>query len=464
MYQTNKPLTISAFAHLAQNVIENELGYVWLTGEITGFSKPVSGHWYFSLKDQNAEVRAAMFRGANYKVNFQPKNGMQVLVYAKVSFYAARGTFQLIIEKIQQAGEGLLQQRFEALKGDLSQRGYFDPQRKKPLPKPQKIGIVTSPTGAALQDILNVLQRRDPSLQVVIYPTLVQGNAAAVQIAEMIQLANLRNEVDLLIVGRGGGSLEDLWCFNEEIVAEAIFRSKLPIVSAVGHEVDFTIADFVADVRAATPSVAAEIVSVDHQERLRKLQSLQQRLSLGLDYCLAHKKRQIQDLTIRLLPFHPEKILSKQKQQLLHYEHRLIQLIQNKIHHTQNQLQQWQHRLGKTPLRLTHQQHLLRQWQLRLLQQHPQKQLQQKVQRLEQLSAKLFYAMDNRLQKDRFHFEKLTETLDHLSPLKVLNRGYSITLDHCGNAVKSVKEVKIGDKLMTRVEDGVVVSEVVGVK
>ena len=259
--------SVSQLNQSVRLMLENQLGQVWLTGEISNFTQPVSGHWYLSLKDENAQVRCAMFRMKNLRVGFRPSNGMQVLVRASVSLYEPRGDYQLIIESMHLAGEGLLMQQFEALKLKLAAEGLFAQNHKKNLPHfSQAVGIITSKTGAALQDILHILQRRDPSLKVIIYPTAVQGKDAAAEIAQMIEIANRRQEADVLIVGRGGGSLEDLWCFNEEIVARAMFHSVIPIISAVGHETDITIADFVADLRAPTPSAAAELVSRDQTE------------------------------------------------------------------------------------------------------------------------------------------------------------------------------------------------------
>ncbi|MGL6431456.1 exodeoxyribonuclease VII large subunit, partial [Aeromonas caviae] len=253
-------------------ILEQDLGLVWLTGELSNLAMPSSGHWYFSLKDMSAQVRCAMFKGNNRRVPFRPQDGMQVLVQARVSLYEPRGDYQLIIESMQPAGDGMLALRFEELKRRLGAEGLFDEGRKRPLPRePRAVGLVTSATGAALHDMLTVLERRAPDLPVFIYPTQVQGSAATAQIVSAIMLANRRAEVDVLIVGRGGGSLEDLWCFNEEAVARAIAGSAIPVVSAVGHEVDVTISDFAADLRAPTPSAAAELVAPDRRTRAQRL-------------------------------------------------------------------------------------------------------------------------------------------------------------------------------------------------
>jgi exodeoxyribonuclease VII large subunit len=245
--------TVTRLNQTVRSLLEREMGQVWITGEISNFTQPASGHWYFTLKDDTAQVRGAMFRNSNRRVTFRPQHGQQVLVRASVTLYDPRGDYQIIVESMQPAGEGLLQQKYEQLKAALSAEGLFDQQFKQPLPTPAHcIGVITSKTGAALHDILHVLRRRDPSLPVVIYPTAVQGDDAPGQIVRAIELANARQECDVLIVGRGGGSLEDLWSFNDERVARAIFASRIPVVSAVGHETDVTIADFVADLRAPT--------------------------------------------------------------------------------------------------------------------------------------------------------------------------------------------------------------------
>ena len=260
--------SVSELNRTVSQLFETQFPLLWVEGEISNFARPASGHWYLTLKDRQAQVRCAMFRNSNLRVNFTPANGSQVLVRCRVSLFEGRGDYQLIVEHMEEAGFGALQRQFDELKQKLANEGLFSPQQKKPLPTSiNHIGIVTSPTGAAINDILSVLQRRFPSIKVTIFPTAVQGEQAAAQIVQAIANANrytLNDRTcDALIVGRGGGSLEDLWPFNEEIVARAIAASTIPIVSAVGHEIDFTIADFVADLRAATPSAAAELLSPD---------------------------------------------------------------------------------------------------------------------------------------------------------------------------------------------------------
>ena len=420
--------SVSQLNQSVRLMLENQLGQVWLTGEISNFTQPVSGHWYLSLKDENAQVRCAMFRMKNLRVSFRPTNGMQVLVRASVSLYEPRGDYQLIIESMHLAGDGLLMQQFEALKVKLAAEGLFAQNHKKNLPHFSKaVGIITSQTGAALQDILHILQRRDPSLKVIIYPTAVQGKDAATEITQMIQLANQRQEVDVLIVGRGGGSLEDLWCFNEEKVARAIFHSDIPIISAVGHETDVTIADFVADLRAPTPSAAAELVSRNQAELIQQLQYRQQRIEIALDRIFAEKKQQLQHLSLRLQHRHPQSQLRIQQQLITQLRHRLQQSLYHRWQKTAENLTALSTRLYKNPLPLRVQQH-----------EH----------QLAQLKVRLNSEMN------------LCGKLDSLSPLKVLARGYSITQNAKYGTIKSINEVKIGEQIRTRLTDGEIISQI----
>src|SRR5690554_4257558 len=290
--------TVSQLNQRARQLLEISFASVRVEGEISNLARPSSGHWYFTLKDANAQVRCAMFRSRTALLKFQPKEGDKVEVRAKVSLYENRGDYQLIVDAMKPAGEGALLLAFQKLKERLQLEGLFNPEFKQPLPSQvQRVGIVTSATGAAVHDILTVLKRRDPSIEISIYPTQVQGQAATSQVVDAIERANRDNLVDVLIVGRGGGSLEDLWCFNEEAVARAIFSSRLPIISAVGHEVDFSIADFVADVRAATPSAAAELVSQDQQVQNHVLIHLQPRLPFRLRRALPALKLQVSQYT-----------------------------------------------------------------------------------------------------------------------------------------------------------------------
>ena len=433
--------SVSQLNQSVRLMLENQLGAVWLTGEISNFSQPVSGHWYLSLKDENAQVRCAMFRMKNLRVSFRPTNGMQVLVRANVSLYEPRGDYQLIIESMHLAGEGLLMQQFEALKLKLAAEGLFAQHLKKNLPHFSKaVGIITSKTGAALQDILHILQRRDPSLKIIIYPTAVQGKDAATDIAQMIELANQRQEVDVLIVGRGGGSLEDLWCFNEEMVARAIFHSHLPVISAVGHETDVTIADFVADVRAPTPSAAAELVSRNQTELLQQLQYRRQRLEIALDRLFAEKQQKLKHLSLRLHNQHPQAQLRIQQQLITQLSHRLQQSLRHRWQKKAENLTALSIRLYKNPLPLR---------------------LQQYEQQLAQLKVRLNSHMNLTLSLQQKQLAHLCGKLDSLSPLKVLARGYSITQNQQNFTIRSMKDVNVGEQIKTRLPDGDIISQVI---
>ncbi|EKJ8218393.1 exodeoxyribonuclease VII large subunit [Citrobacter sedlakii] len=442
--QTSAIFTVSRLNQTVRLLLEQEMGQVWISGEISNFSQPASGHWYFTLKDDAAQVRCAMFRNSNRRVTFRPQHGQQVLVRANITLYEPRGDYQIIVESMQPAGEGLLQQKFEQLKATLSAEGLFDQQFKKALPSPARcVGVITSKTGAALHDILHVLKRRDPSLPVIIYPTAVQGDDAPGQIVRAIELANMRNECDVLIVGRGGGSLEDLWSFNDERVARAIFASRIPVVSAVGHETDVTIADFVGDLRAPTPSAAAEMVSRNQQELVRQLQSAQQRLGMAMDYFLANRSRRFTQLHHRLQQQHPQLRLARQQSALERLQQRMNIAIDSQ-------------------LKLSGQQ------QFRLLQrlnhQNPQPRIHRAQSRIQQLEYRLADTIRARLSVTRERFGNAVTHLEAVSPLSTLARGYSVTSSADGNVLKHTKQVKAGDLLTTRVTDGWVESEVKAVK
>ncbi|HBC3991823.1 exodeoxyribonuclease VII large subunit [Vibrio parahaemolyticus] len=439
--KTNQNIfTVSRLNAEVRLLLENEMGIVWLVGEISNFSAPVSGHWYLTLKDSRAQVKCAMFRGNNRRVTFKPANGNQVLVKARLSLYEPRGDYQLIIESMQPEGDGRLQQEFEELKMKLAAEGLFAQTNKLPLPEhPKRVGIITSKTGAALYDILDVLKRRDPSLPVVIYPTMVQGDDAAIQIAQAIGRANSRNECDVLIVGRGGGSLEDLWCFNNEILARTIAASQIPIISAVGHEVDMTIADFVADVRAPTPSAAAELVSRDNCHKDQSLVAKQHKLASAMRYYLAQQKQQSAQLLHRLERQHPSYQLQRQSQQLDELDMRLRRAMQRFIDTRQQAVERKHHRLQLNS---------------------PVKHLAQQKSRLERVEHKLLDAMDRKLLTMRHQLAIAAEKLDTVSPLATLKRGYSITQTDQGKVVTSADDVKTGDLLVTRLANGEIHSTV----
>lgn len=438
--QTTSIFTVSRLNQTVRLLLEQEMGQVWISGEISNFTQPSSGHWYFTLKDDTAQVRCAMFRNSNRRVTFRPQHGQQVLVRANITLYEPRGDYQIIVESMQPAGEGLLQQKYEQLKAKLQAEGLFDQQFKKTLPSPAHcVGVITSKTGAALHDILHVLKRRDPSLPVIIYPTAVQGDDAPGQIVRAIELANARGECDVLIVGRGGGSLEDLWSFNDERVARAIFASRIPVVSAVGHETDVTIADFVGDLRAPTPSAAAEIVSRNQLELLRQIQQGQQRLEMAMDYYLANRTRRFTLLNHRLQQQHPQLRLARQQTVLERLRQRMNFALENKI----KQANQCQQRMLQ-----------------RLNQQNPQPRIHRAQTRIQQLEYRLAENIRSRISQQRERFGNAVTHLEAVSPLATLARGYSVSTLPNGKVVKKAKQVKMGDLLTTRLEDGWITSEV----
>ncbi|AMO47771.1 Exodeoxyribonuclease VII large subunit [Kosakonia oryzendophytica] len=443
-FQSPSIYTVSRLNQSVRLLLERELGQVWISGEISNFTQPSSGHWYFTLKDDTAQVRCAMFRNSNRRVTFRPQHGQQVLVRANITLYEPRGEYQVVVESMQPAGEGLLQQKYEQLKAKLAAEGLFDQQCKQSLPSPAHcVGVITSKTGAALHDILHVLKRRDPSLPVVIYPTAVQGEDAPAQIVRAIELANARQECDVLIVGRGGGSLEDLWSFNDERVARAIFASTIPVVSAVGHETDVTIADFVADLRAPTPSAAAEIVSRNQLELLRQVQAMQQRLEMAMDYYLAGRNRRFAQLNHRLQQQHPQLRLARQQT--------VLDRLQQRMHNALDT------QLKRASLR---QQRVMQ----RLNQQNPQPRIHRAQTRVQQLEYRLSQTIRDRLSHTRERFGTAITHLEAVSPLATLARGYSVTTATDGKVLKQTKQVKAGDKLTTRLNDGWVESEVSAVK
>ena len=426
--------TVTRLNSAVRMILEQDLGLVWLTGELSNLAMPSSGHWYFSLKDLGAQVRCAMFKGNNRRVAFRPQDGMQVLVQARVSLYEPRGDYQLIIESMQPAGDGVLALRFEELKRRLGAEGLFDEGRKRPLPRePRAVGLVTSATGAALHDMLTVLKRRAPDLPIFIYPTQVQGSAAIGQIVAAIALANRRAEVDVLIVGRGGGSLEDLWCFNEEGVARAIANSAIPVISAVGHEVDVTISDFAADLRAPTPSAAAELVAPDQSARAQRLAHLWQRLVQAMNRHQTAARHGFVLLQKRLDHQDPKRRLEQQSQRLDELSARLQQLLNQRLHQGERRLANLELRLqAKSPERLL-----------------------AAGKRRHQLAQERLHALIAKRQDQASHrLAMLTARLDGVSPLATLGRGYSITRTQSGDVINRAAQVNAGQTLVTTLAEG----------
>ena len=433
-------LSVSQLNRSVRHLLETQLPMLWVEGEISNFARPASGHWYLTLKDDQAQVRCAMFRNANQRVNFQPTNGTQVLVRCRAGLYEGRGEYQLVVEHMEEAGFGALQRKFEQLKQQLSDEGLFDNQHKQPMPESlSHIGVITSATGAAIKDILSVLNRRFPAIQVTVFPTAVQGEQAAGQIVDALTLANQHGQCDALIVGRGGGSLEDLWSFNEESVARAIFASDIPVVSAVGHEVDFTIADFVADLRAPTPSAAAELLSPDGEEMLNQFEGLE----LLLAEATIRKIRQLEQRTDYLQKRlqHPGRKLQEQSQHLDHLDIRLRRAMAGKLQ---------QQRLQGQSL------------QDRLLRQSPSDAIALRKQAVATSVKQMIRAVNQQLETKQNQTAQAMHLLDTVSPLKTLGRGYSIIRDKQNAVVRSVTEVQAGDQLKGQLVDGELVLAVTG--
>ena len=430
-------LSVSQLNRQARSLLETHFDFVWVEGEISNFAVPSSGHWYFSLKDGKAQVRCAMFRNRNQRLRFTPANGDAIRLRCRVSLYEGRGEFQLIVEYLELAGAGALQAAFERLKARLLDEGLFNPEHKKPLPHHvSHVGVITSPTGAAIHDILTVLRRRWPAMAVSVLPVPVQGEGAAQQISEALERANRwqregRIQLDALIVGRGGGSLEDLWAFNEEIVARAIAASDLPVISAVGHEVDFSIADMVADHRAPTPSAAAEMLSPDQDQWRQKLASIELDLQRLVRRKLATANTTLEHLRRRLK--HPGAQLREQSQRLDDLEQRLLRAQRNLLQRRQAELA------------LLHS---------RLHAHSPVPRLRQMRQDSERLGERLELAMRQRLQQAGQRLAHLAQLMDSLSPLATLERGYSIISDANGRIVSDVSGVVQGDQLEARLASG----------
>ena len=398
--------TVSSLNREARRIIEGQLGVVWVEGEISGLARPGSGHLYWRMKDESAQLRCAMFRSQNRLLNFRPGDGQHVLARGRVSIYEPRGEYQLVVEYLEEVGEGLLRRRFEELKRKLATEGLFDAERKRDKPElPRRIGVVTSPSGAAVRDIVTVLARRFPAIPVLIYPTAVQGTGAAAEIASALELADHRGECDLLILARGGGSLEDLWSFNEEAVARAMAAVSIPIISGVGHEVDFTIADFVADVRAPTPSGAAELAVPDQAQWFGALEASGQRLSRVVGQCLAEPKTALAGLAHRLDRSHPGV-------QLQHSQQRLDELETRIRLGFARALQDRRSRLADSSLRLRGA--------------SPASRIGLLDERLRFVSGGLKRAVRDALRKPRERLSLARRALESVSPLATLQRGYAI--------------------------------------
>jgi exodeoxyribonuclease VII large subunit len=431
---TRDIFSVSRLNQEARVLLERGLGSVWLEAEISNLSRPASGHWYFSLKDAAAQVRCAMFRTRNLLVRFPVRDGMLVLVRARVSLYEPRGEFQLVIDHLEEAGEGALRRRFEELKLKLNAEGLFASDRKRALPRlPRRIGVVTSPSGAALRDIVHVLQRRFPAIPVLVYPVPVQGDGAPAAIVAALRLAAARADCDVLILARGGGSLEDLWAFNDETVARAIAACTIPIVSGIGHEIDFTIADFVADERAPTPSAAAERVVPDRAEWLRSGAAVEGRLATAMRRRLLLVAAELRFRTERLARVHPGVRLRHHAQRLDELETRSTRALRTRLAQSRQRLRTAEALLARAS---------------------PQLRLAGLAQRLVARRRALETAGRTLVAHSRSRFEACLRTLHAVSPLATLDRGYAIVTDVSGHVLQHPREVQPGATIQARLADG----------
>ncbi len=419
--------------HLRQ-VIESTIEPLYVAGEVSGFVHHSSGHMYFNLKDENATLRCTFFKGANYRLDFSPKDGMQVVCFGKLTVFEKGGTYNLNVQSMSQAGLGSMQLKFEALKKKLQQEGLFDPANKQPIPRyPERIGIVTSPTGAALQDIQNILMRRYP-VEVIVYPALVQGTEAPAQLCAGVRYFNATRDVDVIIVTRGGGSQEDLFCFNDEALARTIFASKLPVISAVGHEIDFTLADFVADLRAPTPSAAAELAVPDKKDLLTLLNALRNRIQIGFERDLANKKNPLWDLQLRLSQYHPEKLWQSYQQRFdlacLGLANSLS-LVTAKRVNFEAKTQSLVGLFGKLSGIM----------------------LSQSESRIKLARHRLLDAMNSGMLMRKNVLQSKAELLNQLSPRQIQSKGWVMVCKD-GKVLRSVKQVAVQDKLTLDFSDG----------
>jgi exodeoxyribonuclease VII large subunit len=425
-------ISVSEVNKRAKNLLEKEFSSAWIEGEISSFTAHSSGHWYFTIKDEKSSLSCVMFSYDNNKILFEPQVGDNLIINGKVSLYSPTGRFQLNVKHIELAGEGALLRAFEQLKSKLEKEGLFDPANKRQLPQmPKKIGIVTSSDGAVLQDVINVLGRRSPNIELILIQTAVQGEKAPPEICLAISKACSIKDIDIIILARGGGSIEDLWAFNNESVARAIHNSDIPIISAVGHETDFTIADFVADLRAPTPSAAAEILSQSYSQLNETLDGYKLLIANAVASLIKRESQELQNLSKRLR--HPGDKLRELSQKLDNTETYIKKSIQNHLLSQRNNLS-----LQSS----------------KLLQQSPARNLQESKHKLSDLSKILTFLISQISKEKQSSLLALSSTLEAVSPLAVLNRGYSILTTKRGEVVTSEKEVETGEELIAKLKEG----------
>ncbi len=425
--------TVSALNFEVKTMLSQGIGTLWIEGEISNFARPASGHWYFTLKDEKAQCRAAMFKGRNSQVRFLPENGQKVLLRAQVTLYEARGEFQLVVDHLEDAGVGELMRRYEQLKTRLDKEGLFERSLKKPLPKhPKQIALVTSASGAAIRDVLSVIARRAPHIPVVVFPTPVQGETAARQICQALERVVAFGGCDVVLLVRGGGSLEDLWCFNDETLARAMHAFPIPLVTGIGHEVDFTIADFVADLRAPTPSVAAESITPDINELMQGIDERVMRLLAQLGLRLEQSRERLGYLLKALDQQHPTRQFEQLKLRLYHAYRSLLE---------------------RQRIRLGEERHRLRLCQATLVQTSPQLTIVQHQQKLARLLEHHQASMRQKMLLARHQLSLHSRSLDTLSPLKTLARGFA-TISKDDELVTSIAQLSSGDEIGITLADG----------
>ncbi len=414
-------------------IMEAAFDSIWVEGEISNFRTVASGHSYFVLKDNKSQIRCVLFKGHRAGIKFQPEDGDQVLLFGRITVYDARGEYQIVTESMEPRGLGALQKAFEQLKIKLEKEGLFDEETKKPLPEfPWKIGVVTSSTGAAVRDILNIVRRRNPKVSVLLYPAKVQGEGAAEEISQGLQALNQRKDIEVIIVGRGGGSLEDLWAFNEELVARAIAASRIPIVSAVGHEIDFTISDFAADLRAPTPSAAAELTVPLLNDTLLEIGALNEALVSSLQQKLQYYFDLLKRLMDRRFFHQPKEIFNPQMQRVDELHSRLLRGLEQNLFTHQQRLKDKIHRL---------------------IQASPEKSIPHLKENLGMLEKRMLHIIQSQLLLNKERFEGMLKNLNAFNPLSILERGYSISSKD-NKALKSIEGVSPGDSIKVRLSRG----------
>ncbi len=434
--------TISGLTNYLKRAFDNDelLQNIWLKGEISNFKKHSRGHMYFTIKDDQSRIQAIMFAGNNRFLKFMPEDGMNIIVRGNVTVYEATGQYQIYVNEMQPDGVGNLYLAFEQLKKKLEGAGYFDDRYKKALPKiPREIGVITSPTGAAVRDIITTLKRRFPIAKVTLFPVLVQGVDAPSSIAKAIRQANEIEGIDVLIVGRGGGSIEELWAFNEEVVAKAIFQSSIPIISAVGHETDTTISDFIADIRAATPTAAAELAVPNWEDLYEKILQRKIRIQRATVEKIEKERKKLTNLQKSYAFRYPEQLVRQKEQQL----DRMMDDLQRNLNHY-----------------LTRNKTLLSNLDKDLQRNHPRAIITKAQEQLVKNQALLQHGLTLIKKEKQYQFQGKLDKLEALSPLKIMSRGYSLSYKQDGNLVKSIHDVKIGETVNIHLKDGSVLCQV----